>query len=205
MIPLYHDFEGERVVIVGGGPVALRKARRFATEATVTVVAPSFEDGFASVACERRREAVEPDEIPVLVADAALVVPATDDTALNDEIAAAAEQAGALVNHVDRTGDVVVPATVDAETVSLAVSTGGASPATSRWLRQQLEPTVERADRMARLQRDLRAELKTAVETQAERRRLLRAVIDADEVWDRLEDGLSAGKSAADAVISRER
>lgn len=205
MIPLYHDFEGERVVVIGGGAVALRKARRFAAEADVLVVAPSFAEGFDAVACERRREAVDPTDLPDLVADAALVMPATDDAALNDAAAAAAEQAGALVNRVDRAGDVVVPATVDAEDVSVAVSTGGASPATSRWLRQQVEPTVERADRMASVQRALRAELKAEVETQSERARLLRAVIESAEVWERLEEGVSAGKSAADDVVARER
>lgn len=205
MIPLYHDFTDERILVIGGGPVALRKARRFAKEATVTVVAPSFVDGFEAVACEQRREPVEAEELPALVAGTALVVPATDDRALNEQTADVAREAGALVNRVDGVGDVVVPATVDSEELSVAISTHGQSPATSRWLRTQLEPTIERADGMVKLQRDLREELKTEVTSQETRRRILRAVIDSDAVWRALEESLTAGKSAASAVVERER
>ncbi len=42
MIPLYHDFSDETVLIFGGGPVGARKARRFAAEARVVVVSPEF-------------------------------------------------------------------------------------------------------------------------------------------------------------------
>ncbi|MDR9382052.1 MAG: NAD(P)-dependent oxidoreductase, partial [Natronomonas sp.] len=42
MIPLYHDFTDETVLVFGGGPVGARKARRFAREAAVVVVSPEF-------------------------------------------------------------------------------------------------------------------------------------------------------------------
>ncbi|MEF8828740.1 MAG: NAD(P)-dependent oxidoreductase, partial [Haloarcula sp.] len=44
MIPLMHDFEGETVLVVGGGPVGARKARTFAAEADVVVLSPEFAD-----------------------------------------------------------------------------------------------------------------------------------------------------------------
>ncbi|MUW15115.1 bifunctional precorrin-2 dehydrogenase/sirohydrochlorin ferrochelatase, partial [Halorubrum sp. CBA1125] len=44
MIPLYHDFADETVLVFGGGPVAARKASRFAAEARVVMVSPAFDD-----------------------------------------------------------------------------------------------------------------------------------------------------------------
>ena len=41
MIPLYHDFTGETVLLFGGGGVGSRKATRFADEARVVVVSPT--------------------------------------------------------------------------------------------------------------------------------------------------------------------
>jgi len=40
VIPLFHDFTDETVLVFGGGPVGARKARRFAAEADVVVVSP---------------------------------------------------------------------------------------------------------------------------------------------------------------------
>ncbi|MFC6729041.1 NAD(P)-dependent oxidoreductase, partial [Natronoarchaeum mannanilyticum] len=44
MIPLLHDFSGATVLVVGGGSVGARKARRFAREADVIVLGPDFGD-----------------------------------------------------------------------------------------------------------------------------------------------------------------
>lgn len=49
MIPLFHDFDGETVLIVGGGAVGFRKADRFAREAEVIVISPDFADGFSTL------------------------------------------------------------------------------------------------------------------------------------------------------------
>lgn len=198
MIPLFHDFEGERVVVVGGGPVALRKASRFATEADVTVVAPEFVDGFAALSCELRRERVEERTVDDLVAGTFLVVVATSDEAVNETVAAAANDAGCLVNRADTVSAVVVPSHIESAELSVAISTRGASPATTKYLRQELTPVVEEADGMVALQRELRAELKESVPDQQERKRLLRAVIDSDAVWASLpgdpEDALTTAR-----------
>lgn len=188
MTPLFHDLTGERVVVVGGGTVARRRAATFAPEADVVVVAASFPADFSGVDCERRRERVTPETAPAVVADAALVVAATDDADLNDDVEAAASDAGVPVNRADEAGDVIVPATVETEHLTLAVGTGGASPSTSRYLREQLTPLLERADPMVRLQSDLREDLRGAVEDGDERRERLRAVLEDPAIWAALED-----------------
>lgn len=207
MIPLVHDFEDERVLVFGGGPVGARKSRRFAREADVLVVSPSFSGEFGDV--ERVRAAPDAEAVPEWIADTdpALVVAATDDSDLNAAIEAAADDAGVLCNRADVSGgrdagSVVVPATVRDDPVFVAVSTGGQSPALSRALRKELEDVVENAGEMARLTATVREELSELPAD--ERRDALRAVVESERVWKALDtDSPNAREKAAD-VISTE-
>ena len=181
MIPLYHDFTGRTVLVFGGGPIGARKARRFAAEARVVVVSPAFDgDGFGGAELVRARPAPEDVSGWFDRAAPALAVAATDDDAVNDAVAAAARERGVLVNQADRSAatggdesgaaagpagppvDVVVPATVADGDVRVAISTGGRSPALAKYLREQVESTVDGAGRMAELTGDLRAELRSS-------------------------------------------
>lgn len=197
MLPLFHDFEGRSVVIVGGGSVALRKARTFAAEADVTVVADAFVEGFEVLDCNLVSRRLEPAEAPELVSGATvpgvdaspfLVVPATDDRALNDAIAAAGREAGCLVNRVDERGSTVTPARAEAGPLTVAISTGGESPAVARYLRHEIEPLLAHAEPMARLQAELRDRLADRDGWSATRRReALRTILDDEAVWEALE------------------
>ncbi|MDS0299721.1 bifunctional precorrin-2 dehydrogenase/sirohydrochlorin ferrochelatase [Halogeometricum sp. S1BR25-6] len=215
MIPLYHDFTEESVLVFGGGAVGARKARRFAEEADVTVVAPSFEceaDDYGGA------ELVEAAPAPASVADwvarydPALVVAATDDEAVNDAAERAAREAGAMVNRADASGDeerdarsVVVPATVEDGDVRVAISTGGASPALAKHLRERIETEIEGAGAMADLTGRLRTELRESDRTPRERRDAVRAVVRSEPVWKALRTGKSKARQEADRVIRNTR
>lgn len=190
MIPLLHDFTGATVLVYGGGRVGARKARRFAREARVVVVSPSFVDGDFGGA-ERVRARPDPDDVGTWIAraDAALVVVATDDEAVNDAVAAAARDHGALVNRADEsggrdTGSVVVPATVREDPVVVAVGTGGTSPALSRYLREELEPLLDGAGAVADLTANVRRDLHERGVPPETRRAVVRRVVESPAVWD---------------------
>jgi precorrin-2 dehydrogenase/sirohydrochlorin ferrochelatase len=208
MIPLLHDFTDETVLVVGGGPVGARKARRFAAEAEVVVVSPEFTDReFGS--SELIRAAPSPEEIHTWVSrtDPALVVVATDDSELNAATAAAAKDHGALVNRADGGGseqsvdDVVVPATVRDSPVTVAIATGGNSPALSKHLREEFEREFAGAGEMAELTGTLREELKETNMSPQERRDAVRTVVRTDEVWKALDSGRSKARQVAEDVI----
>lgn len=207
MIPLLHDFTGETVLVFGGGPVGARKARRFAAEAEVVVVSPAFGDRAFGTA-ERVREAPDADGVREWVEriEPALVVAATDDAELNAAAEAAAREAGALVNRADdhgeqEVGNVIVPATVRSDPVTMAVATGGHSPALSKYLRESFEEQFADAGKMAKLTGTLREDLKKADMSAAERRDAVRAVVRSDEVWKALDSGSpKAGHVAADVI-----
>lgn len=189
MIALVHDLSDARVVVFGGGSVGARKARRFAREACVVVVSPTFADaGFGDATLVRA--APDPDLVRTLVerADPAVVVAATDDEAVNDAAATAARAVGALVNRADRRGareadGVVVPATIGDGSVSVAVSTDGTSPAVSRQLRRRIESEIAGAGLVARATADLRERLGERSLDGESRRGAVRAAASDEAVW----------------------
>ncbi|MGQ3329699.1 precorrin-2 dehydrogenase/sirohydrochlorin ferrochelatase family protein [Halorubrum sp. FL23] len=219
MIPLYHDFADETVLVFGGGAVGSRKASRFADEARVVVVSPAFDGRLVELAeadaesVELVRAAPTADAVRGWVdrVGPALVVAATDAAAVNAAAEAAALEAGALVNRTDvsaadRSGgrgarSVVVPATVKDDPVRVALSTGGASPALAKALRERIEAEIDGAGAMAELSGTLRAELKDRGVDPAKRREAIRRVVRSEGVWKGLQKGDSYGQEEAYSVI----
>ena len=207
MIPLYHDFTDETVLVFGGGSVGARKARRFAREASVVVVGPELPaDDYGGA--ETVRAAPAPAEVPSWVdrVDPALAVAATDDGAVNEAVARAAGERNVLVNRTDRSGSrdvdsVVVPATVRDDEVTVAVSTGAASPALARELRTRIETEIEGAGELAALTADIREELKARGVDPDRRRAAVRAAVRSPAVWKDLGMGGSKPRRTADAVV----
>jgi precorrin-2 dehydrogenase/sirohydrochlorin ferrochelatase len=231
VIPLYHDFDGESVLVFGGGAVGARKASRFADEARVLVVSPAFDDRLVDLAEEGGiaeegdrsgadgptvdlvRAAPNADAVRGWVArvEPALVVAATDDAAVNAAAEAAALDAGLLVNRTDVSAadgsdgrdvrSVVVPATVEDDPVTVALSTGGASPALAKALRQRVEAEIDGAGAMAELSGELRAELRARGVAPEKRREAIRHVVRSEGVWKGLQKGRSNGRREAYSVI----
>jgi siroheme synthase-like protein len=123
--------------VVGGGPVAARKARGLLDcGARVTVIAPDVCAAMAALplAIERR---------PYASGDAAahrLVITATGIPAVDGTVYADAEAAGVWVNSADDVEhcSFILPSVHRDGAVSIAVSTGGSSPALATWLRAGL-------------------------------------------------------------------
>jgi precorrin-2 dehydrogenase/sirohydrochlorin ferrochelatase len=209
VIPLFHDFTDRRVLVFGGGHVGARKARRFAREANVVVFSPAFTDADFGRS-DLVRVAPAPDAVGGWLdrVAPALVVAATDDGALNARIEAEARARDVLVNRTDThggrdPGSVVVPATVRDGDVVAAVSTGGASPALSKHLRERIEGELEGAGAMAALTGELRDRLQREAVPPEDRRAAVRAVVRNDRVWKLLGTGPSKARQEADAVVDR--
>lgn len=206
MIPLVHDFDGERVLIFGGGPVGARRARLFASEADVIVASPAFTDEDFGEA-QLVRAMPDPENIDTWITDVdpALVVAATDDEMVNEAIARAASERQILWSRADtgtEGGGVTIPATARSGSVVVSVSTGGTSPTVSRYLRQEIEPLVEGSGEMAELVAGLREELQQSDLSQADRRDALRTVVNSEAVWKALDTGGSKPKQVARNVLA---
>jgi len=218
--PLYHDLSGETVVVFGGGTVGSRKARGFDEAARVVVVSPAFDERLRESADDTDANGGEGPTVELVRAapdadtvgdwldrlDPALAVAATDDAAVNAAVESAALDRGVLVNRTDVSGErdpgsVVVPATVEDNPVTVALSTGGTSPALAKALRERIEAEIDGAGEMARLSGEIREELKSEGVAPEKRREAVRRVVRSRGVWKALQKGRSNGRQEADTVI----
>ena len=182
--PVFLRLGGERCVVIGGGAVAERKVESLlAAGARVTVVAPSLTPGLAEWAARGEiihhpRAYLDGD-----LTGARLAYAATDDESLHAELARAAAAVGVPLNVVDRPQwcTFTVPAVLRRGDLTVAVSTGGGSPALAGRARdaigRALGPEWTRAlEVLARL----REHLQTQDLPGAERQRILKDLIASD-------------------------
>ena len=185
--PAFLRLDGKRVLLIGGGAVAARKAQALARcGALVKIVAPRVNPSARRAAArvvQRRFQARDLDGV-------ALAVCATDDEALNERVSRLCRRRGIWANVVDRPRlcDFIVPAVVRRGPLSIAVSTGGASPFMARRLRRRLENFLTPED--ARLTTALKKIRPRLLEmSMPRRRRLLDGIAAADaevaarEIW----------------------
>jgi len=143
--PIFLNLQGKKCVVVGGGHVALRKVEMLLESgADVTVVSPTLDPGLAQLA---KRKTIHPIQRNYKSGDlkgAAIVIAATDIKKTNRKVAEEAKKVKALVNVVDdpEPSDFIVPSFFRKGDLTVAVSTGGQSPALARKVRTKLEETL---------------------------------------------------------------
>ncbi|KYH42443.1 MAG: Siroheme synthase [Candidatus Bathyarchaeota archaeon B63] len=207
--------EGRRVLILGGGSVGERKARKFLQEnSQVIVVSRSFTEELESLGRRGRvkliRSGIEPDSplIGSLISESFVVVAATDDRRLNEEIAAKAKEQGALLSVVDEPSlsDFYMPATTRLGEIRVAICTGGRSPAVSRILRERIERLITREDILqVELQDYARRLVKSRVPDREARRRIIYRIIHDPEIKHLLREGnFEEAKSLAKRIIEHQ-
>nr|WP_322940254.1 siroheme synthase CysG [Pseudomonas sp. s4] len=142
-LPLFHKLQDRPVLVVGGGEVALRKARLLAEAgACLRVVAPDVRRELQAMAGEQGvfLRGYQSDDLQGV----GLVIAATDDEPLNARISAEAQALGIPVNVVDAPAlcSVIFPAIVDRSPLIVAVSSGGDAPVLARLIRAKIETWI---------------------------------------------------------------
>jgi len=125
-------------VVVGGGAVANRKARKLLqARAKVAVISPEIAPELESVAVEVHRRPYRQGDLE----GASLAFAATDVRDVNAAVAREGRELGVLVNVADEPseGDFALPSTLRRGRLQVAVSTGGASPTLAARIRRELE------------------------------------------------------------------
>ncbi len=174
-LPIFRNVSGRACLVVGGGPVAQRKAHMLLrTGAVVTVVAPEATDVLQ--AWQRggritlRERAFEPADVTGM----ALVFSATGLADIDAAVSVAAKSANVPVCVVDgpALSDFIMPSIVDRSPVIVAVSTGGAAPVLARQIRAAIEALLP-ADlgRLAEAAERLRRAVRTRFPALSDRRR----------------------------------
>lgn len=135
------DLRDKKVIVVGGGPVAVKRVRRLLSSgAVVKVIAIELSDEMFTLShsrlCIEQRSVVEQDII-----EAFLVITATDDSEVNSAVQRWAKQKGIMCNRADvgTEGDFSFSAllTPEENSFKIAMVSGDAGPVFSQWVKRR--------------------------------------------------------------------
>lgn len=147
-LPLFHNLQGRHVLVVGGGEIALRKARLLADAgACLRVVAPEIDSQLVALVEQSQGLVHHRGYASGDLEGAVLVIAATDDEPLNAQISRDAQARGVPVNVVDAPAlcSVIFPAIVDRSPLIVAVSSAGDAPVLARLIRAKIETWIPSA------------------------------------------------------------
>lgn len=187
LYPLFVSLEQKHCLIVGLGTVGARKL------ATLIAHNP------ASICVIERRPAEEqPEHVQQVLRDSRvqyharcftpddllgkfLVIAATNDASVNQEVACLCKKQNVLCNCITNPtdGDVFLPAIARAQHLSLALSTSGASPALARRWRMELQTWIKQRERMVILMARLRPHILALQKSSEENTHLFHSIIDS--------------------------
>lgn len=150
-LPLFHNLKGRRIVVVGGGEIALRKVRLVQeASALITIIAKDFCPDLLEMAAKDKASGCNGLELITAgyehqhllqYPDTVMVIAATNDRDLNRLVSEHAQAANMLSNVVDDPGfsTVIFSSIVDRSPIQVAISSGGDAPVLVRLLRTRFE------------------------------------------------------------------
>lgn len=173
-LPIFMNIQGRDCLVVGGGGIATRKAAMLhSAGANILIVAPKV--------CGELRQLAEDGEYQHIargfqtddLKGKSLVIAATDNEAVNQQVSKRAKARRLPVNVVDnpKLCSFIMPSMVDRSPLQVAISTGGASPVLARMLRTHLESNIPNAyGKLAALVEGYREQVKAAFSSVEQRR-----------------------------------
>ena len=163
--PIFVEMEGRSCLVIGGGREAQRKvAGLLGAGGRVTVIAPKLTRDLQAMLAAGEIEHIQREYQDGDVEGYEVCMVATDDGAVNGDVAAEGKRRGIWVNAADDTKncDFILPAVIRRGAITIAASTGGASPALARRLREELEAYLtEEMPALADLLGDVRGDLRS--------------------------------------------
>ena len=146
IFPISLKLQQQPCLIVGGGRIAYRKAVLLAKAgATLHVIAPEIEPDLLTLVQQTQGQYIAEDfQQQVNLRDYRLVIAATNDAVVNQQVFEACEAEKVLVNSVDDPPHCrfMVPAIIDRSPLIISVASNGTSPVLSRQIRTQLETLI---------------------------------------------------------------
>lgn len=193
--PMFVQLKDRCCLVVGGGRVALRKAKMLEDfEARVTVVSPKIMPELKerkNIICLEKR--FEEDDLK----GQELVIAATDDIEQNRRISRACMDANIPVNAVDQIDDCsfIFPAYLKEGEVVAAFSSGGLSPVIAQHLKSQMKETISpHLGHLAACLGNLRDTLKACIDSAEDRKNIYEEL---------LRFGLETGTIPSDEEIKK--
>jgi precorrin-2 dehydrogenase / sirohydrochlorin ferrochelatase len=202
---IFLELGGRRVVLVGGGAVAVRKAHALLEAgARLVVVAEEAGEAMIALCVQHNVELIRAKYSKEYLGEAVIVVAATNDRAVNEKVHHDCQELGILCNVVDEPElcDFFVPAIVKRGALQIAIGTGGDYPAYAGHLRKKLESlfTEEHGAFLAELQ-CIRERVLHDVPQAEDRKALLGRLADDESFEYFKEHGSEAWQTLAQEII----
>ena len=156
LFPVFLDIKGRSCVVIGGGKVAERRVKKLLRcNASVKVISPHLSPGLSQLASKGGIQVVNRRYKRGDLGHAFMVIVASDDLKINEEVTCEAKSKNILINVANNVelSHFTVPAVVRRGELAVAISTAGKSPALAKKIRSQLEQyfTREYADLLSLL------------------------------------------------------
>lgn len=178
--PVFLDLTGKSCVIIGGGKVAERKCSALIKAgAKLTVISPYITKRLADYKRSGFIRHIHRDYRSTDIKSAFVVIAATDSDETNKKVAEDARASNKLLNVVDTPSlcNFIVPAVVNRGLLTIAISTGGASPAIAKAIRKELQKLYgPEYSRYLKFIRDARSRAMRDIPNKKEREKFLKAL-----------------------------
>ena len=201
--PILLNIQDKKCLVVGGGNVAWRKVCSLKDAgARVTVVSPEF---CPEMGKETGIERIQQKYEERFLNGVLVVVASTDDEEVNKKVYYDAVKRGILVNVVDRPEfcSFIVPATINRGDLSISISTGGASPALARNIRESLEKQFgDEYGEFAKLLSETRRKILSEISNESIRRDILQRIAGLDMLEIIKQKGIAEAKKKILRIIS---
>ncbi len=164
-LPIFIDVRDRRIVVAGGGRMALSKLRTLLKSAArVTVIASVISDELRDLAASDAIQLFARRLTPRDLDDARLVYIANEDINEDRRVATLCRERDILVNTVDNAGmsDFISPAIVDRDPIIVAIGSEGTAPLLTRQIKARIEALLDiDTGALARLAASLRPRVRT--------------------------------------------
>ncbi len=182
--PANLDIKGKRCLVAGGGKVAERKVNSLLKcGAEVSVVSPDLTRRLKELNSKGKIKFLKGEFKEKYLKDIFLVIGATDNSNVNFKVYESANKKNILVNIVDSSElcNFIVPSVVERGALTIAISTGGKSPALAKKLRKELEDRYgfEYA-KFLNLMGNLRKRISAKIRDKRKREEIYKNLIDSD-------------------------
>lgn len=204
--PIFLELAGRRVVVIGGGAVAVRKAQALlASGARLVIIAEHADDLLTALCAESDAELIRSKYSKNYLSGAVLAIASTNNQQLNRRIYKDCQELEILCNVVDNPElcDFYVPAVVKRGDLQIAIGTEGYCPAYAGHLRKKLGQifTDKHGEFLAELEA-LRKRIIQEVPETADRKALLGQLVDDKSFEYFIENGPAEWRSYAEKLIS---
>jgi uroporphyrin-III C-methyltransferase/precorrin-2 dehydrogenase/sirohydrochlorin ferrochelatase len=187
-LPIFFNIKDKPCLVVGGGEIAFRKINLLLkANAEVTCLAINCCNNVVELASKNQIKYINKEFDPSDISNQYLIISATDDALLNEQVSQLANIANIPVNVVDSPDlcSFIMPSIVDRSPIVIAISSAGKAPVLARLIRAKLESTIPHAyGKLAELAGDFRDQVKAKFSKIEDRRYF----------WEKIFSGIVAEK-----------